>query len=635
MAKVGVYLPGSISTTDMQAAMHGYLHIEPQFIVQLHTQDIAQHALSAVSVGCDLFIARGLQAEIISRTVGESVPVLPLRLSAQEAGILIQRIKKEIVLDHPLHIRFIGYANMYPDMSHFSELFGADIQVILIRENDDLSEILTQARNEGVNAVVGGRHCCEAARKLSIPSYFAEGGNEILTQTLDLAEKMCELIDTSRQDSAENEAIIENNFNGILHIGSHGEVLKANRVMLSILQKDAGSVLTKPWNTVLPAFDESLVNDAIHEGRETFSFMYRFNRTVYAVNISPIKVGETIEGAYLTFQEGRVIRQLSSDIRHEMVKRGYVAFTRFEDFPHFTASASTSAIRMAGKAAGYSIPVLLLGAPGSNCTAMAEAIHNASMVAGNAFVNVSCRSYSTEQMDRLLFGDGREPAEMTLLEAAQEGTLYLQDVDALTIHSQSRLLSLLRDGSIHLSNGRTESADVRIIASSTRDLLALSTMGEFLPELYYALGVYSIHLEPLNRRREDILPIVDFYMAQWQKTYSRFTTLTMGARQALSEYDWPGNELQVSQVTQRITLLCDHHEASELFVRQQLEQSFAVDTHDDVHRIVTFQDRKAYEITQLLEKYQGSRERVARELGVSKTTLWRYMKKYGIGGSNS
>jgi len=154
--------------------------------------------------------------------------------------------------------------------------------------------------------------------------------------------------------------------------------------------------------------------------------------------------------------------------------------------------------------------------------------------------------------------------------------------------------------------------------------------GLFRSDLYYEMSTVKLDIEPLRSRREDISMYVHAFMNACQKEYDRYVHLTKGAEELLEGYDWPGKVQRVGRVCHKIVLLCQKRDADELFVRRQLDQSFPVLARNTEGEVITFREKKAVEITQLLQKHQGSREKVAQELGISKTTLWRYMKKYGI-----
>ena len=212
---------------------------------------------------------------------------------------------------------------------------------------------------------------------------------------------------------------------------------------------------------------------------------------------------------------------------------------------------------------------------------------------------------------------------------AQDGTLYLSHVEMLPLETQYKLLCLIRGRFLHNGPSRPVAANVRVIASSTVSLIARVEKGEFRSDLYYALSVLSLEMLPLRRHRGDILGWTAFYLDEWQEKYKRYVHLTQGAQRYLQEYEWPGNLDQLNSVCERLVLLTQKRNIDEVFLRQQLEQ-IAPRTLPGTEQIVLYKDQKAVEIAALLKKHHGNRQQVAAELGVSKTTLWRYLKKYGI-----
>ena len=191
------------------------------------------------------------------------------------------------------------------------------------------------------------------------------------------------------------------------------------------------------------------------------------------------------------------------------------------------------------------------------------------------------------------------------------------------------MLNLIRGRFLHNGSNRPTSTSVRVIASSDVNLISRVEKGEFRSDLYYALTVLSLELLPLRRRRADIMGWVNCKLQEWQERYKRYVHLTQGAQNFLQAYDWPGNLNQIDNVCERIVLLTEKRNIDEVFVRRQLEQ-VTPKLLPGSDRVVLYKDQKAVQIAELLRKYNGNRERVAAELGVSKTTLWRYIKKFGI-----
>ena len=122
---------------------------------------------------------------------------------------------------------------------------------------------------------------------------------------------------------------------------------------------------------------------------------------------------------------------------------------------------------------------------------------------------------------------------------------------------------------------------------------------------------------------------MEIYLAQWKERYDRIIHLTQGAKDFLINYSWPGNLNQINSVCERIVLLSERRNIDEGFIQRQINQ-LTPKVLPGTDQIVLFKDEKALEISELLKKYNGNRQKVADALGISKTTLWRHIKKYGI-----
>ncbi len=628
MAKVAVFLPGSISEETVRQQIQSYPNIEPVFIGQIPNASVQEYAERLVQQGCEIFVARGLQALILEKETQS--PVVPLRITAQELGMLIQTIRADYGRDD-IRIGLVGYSNMFCDVSHFRELFGVEIRKYIMQDWSTPELILEKTQQDGMEVIIGGRHICEAARKNGIPAYFASGGTEGLSETFGMAQQMCELADTKKQDLAEITAMVENNFNGILHISREHVILSANRVMLSILEADAQDIIGRRISDVVGVIREADLIETIDKGSEIYSRMILLNNVGYFVNIAPIEVDHHISGAILTFQEARRIHELDQEMRRDLLTRGYYASRTFDSF-HWKSKQMDEIVKKAKLVAPLQAPVLLTGERGLEKTVIAECIHNESLVRDNTFVEVECSAYKPDDLDERIFGRSGQSVHdgTSLIEIAQEGTLYLKNVECLSMESQYKLHALLAGKFIAGNASRYSTMETRVIASTEIDLLDRVEKGLFRSDLYFELSVVKLDLEPLYRRREDIPVYAHEFMTDMQKKYNRPVRLTRAAEKVLTEYEWPGNTQQLNNVCQRIVLLSPRRDADENFVTEQIALSYPLaSSRTEPVPDGEFADART-RINRLLEKHHGSREKVAKELGVSKTTLWRYMKKYGL-----
>ena len=550
MAKVAVLVPNQEMSTIAKSLTGEFPSISLMAIESIQTDQAVRRAGELEQQGCDLIVARGVQARAIKRSV--KLPLVEISVSQQELASVVLELKEELGLPCP-RIGLIGLSNMFSDTSQFDRLFGIDLDLYMVEQNDELAAAAVRAFSDGCNAVIGGDIVCENARREKLPYKFIPSGVESLRNALTVA------------------------------------------------------------------------------ARVAYAFVLDINHKAVVVNIAPILVDSQIEGAVLTFQEGQRLIEMDSEMRRELYQRGFVARYSFENM--ICESPETrSMLDLAKRISKFSAPVLLTGETGSGKNILAQCIHNESLVHNNAFVTIDCSAWLPETLDNMLFGNYTVRKDSTVdsyAEMAQDGTLYLSHVEMLPPETQYKLLCLIRGRFLHNGPSRPVAANVRVIASSAVNLISRVEKGEFRSDLYYALSVLSLEVLPLRRRRADILGWTELYLDDWQEKYKRYVHLTQGARNYLLDYEWPGNLDQLCSVCERLVLLTRKRNIDEVFLRQQLEQ-VTPRMLPGTEQIVLYKDQKAVEIAALLKKYHGNRQKVADELGVSKTTLWRYLKKFDI-----
>ena len=496
--------------------------------------------------------------------------------------------------------------------------------------SEGLTIAVQQAFQNGCLGVIGGDIVCQYARNLGLPFRFIPFGEESMTNALEIASRICYALDLENHNSAEMDTMLNYTFSGIMQVDSSGIIRRINRAGYDLLGHAPHDLLGSSVLHILPDLSEKILEDALQQGKETYAIVLDIASRAVIVNIAPIHVGDKIDGAILTFQEGARIIEMDSELRRELYQRGYIAQYTFDKMI-CKSKAMVSTIALAKRIAKYTAPILITGESGTGKDIMAQCIHNESIFRNNAFVPLDCSAWLPETLDNMLFGNytTKKDTAACLCELAQNGTLYLNHVEVLPFETQYKLLNLIRGKFMHNGSHRPIGTSVRVIAASSTNLRACVERGEFRSDLYYALSVLSLEMLPLRNRREDILSWVDFYLDKWLKQYKRYVHLTQGARQFMQNYDWPGNLNEINNVCERIVLLTEKRSVDEVFLRRQLEQVSPV-LLPGTDKIVLYKDKKAVEIAELLRKYNGSRGKVAEELGISKTTLWRYIKKYGI-----
>lgn len=564
MAKVAVLVPSQELCNLAQPLVGTFPSITLMTLEYIKTSQAESRARELERQGCDLIVARGVQARIIKQSV--KLPVVEISVTLQELASVMLELKSELALPCP-RIGLIGVANMFSDTSRFNELFGIELKLYMVRQNEELANAVSQAQADGCVGVIGGDIVCETARQKKLAYKYIPTGSESVHNALNFASRVGYAIDLEKHNSAEINALLNYTFNGIIQVDSSGVIRRVNRIGYSLLGQASSTLLGCSIYDALPNLNRTMLEDALLRGKEAYSFLLDINHKGVVVNIAPILVDSQIEGAVLTFQEGQRLIDMDSEMRRELYQRGFVARYNFDNI--ICDDPETQALfELAKRISKFSAPILLTGETGSGKNLLAQCIHNESLLRKNAFVTIDCSAWLPETLDNMLFGNytvRKDSSADSYAEMAQDGTLYLSHVEML----------------------------------------------------------------PLRRHRGDILGWTAFYLDEWQEKYKRYVHLTQGAQRYLQEYEWPGNLDQLNSVCERLVLLTQKRNIDEVFLRQQLEQ-IAPRTLPGTEQIVLYKDQKAVEIAALLKKHHGNRQQVAAELGVSKTTLWRYLKKYGI-----
>ena len=627
MAKVAVLVPNQELLSIAQPLI-GEFPSMSLIIEYSHTSQFVARAKELQRQGYDLLVARGVQATLAKRSV--QMPLVEIHVTQQEMATVVMELKQELHVDRP-KIALIGMANMFSDTSQFNDLFQVDLTLYMVEQNNELAGAVEQCIADGCGGVIGGDIVCEVAARENLPYKFIPSGQESLRNALEVASQMAYAIDLEKRNSAEINTLLNYTFSGIIQVDQEGIIRRVNRISYNLLERASTDLLGQEISTVLPNLNRSVLEDALRHGKESYAFLLDISHKAVVVNVAPILVEGKIEGAVLTFQEGQRLIEMDSEMRRELYQRGFVARYSFENL--ISEDPETrSMIELAKRISKFSAPVLLTGETGSGKNILASCIHNESLLRKNAFVTIDCSAWLPETLDNMLFGNYTLRKDSTVdsyAEMAQDGTLYLSHVEQLPLETQYKLLCLIRGRFLHNGPSRPAAANVRVIASSAVNLISRVEKGEFRSDLYYALSVLSLEILPLRRHRGDILGWTDLYLDEWQEKYKRYVHLTQGARRYLQDYEWPGNLDQLNSVCERLVLLTQKRNIDEVFLRQQLEQ-VAPRMLPGTEQIVLYKDQKAVEIAALLKKHHGNRQQVADELGVSKTTLWRYLKKYDI-----
>jgi DNA-binding NtrC family response regulator len=277
--------------------------------------------------------------------------------------------------------------------------------------------------------------------------------------------------------------------------------------------------------------------------------------------------------------------------------------------------------------------VLITGEHGTGKDLVARRIHSVSLRGSKAVVTVNVGGLSEGVFESELFGHVKgaftdaKSDRVGRFELADGGTLFLDEIANLSASQQSRLLRVLQTGEFErVGSSKTRRVDVRLISATNADLKAEVTAGRFREDLYFRLNTVEIKLPPLRDRRDDILPLAEYFLrrhaTRYRKSVSGFDTT--GA-QALLGYKWPGNVRELDHAVERAVLLS----AAGQVTSADIGLASPSTNGNDLERM-TLDAVEEHLIRRALERARGNVSEAAKELGVSRSALYRRLEKFGI-----
>jgi two-component system, NtrC family, response regulator HydG len=288
------------------------------------------------------------------------------------------------------------------------------------------------------------------------------------------------------------------------------------------------------------------------------------------------------------------------------------------------------------KASTSDATVLISGDSGTGKEVVARAIHYAGPRRSAPFVPVACGAIPEGLLESELFGHvkgaftGALQNRIGFFQAAENGTIFLDEISETTPATQTKLLRVLQDREIYMvGSSRPRRVDVRVIAASNKDLSELVQTGNFRGDLFYRINVIAIDLPPLRQRGNDILLLVDQFAEKLAREFGRpQLKFSDQAMKALLQYSWPGNVRELQNLVQRLVVMSDHH----LIDTPDLPPSMRFSTADPPAVSRSLADVEADHIRTVLAGVQGNRSQAARILGIDRKTLREKLKRHAISG---
>lgn len=629
MIKTVVFLPDE-RLLEAAQAMIRERKLTDVSVKAIRTMDAVNEARAAAERGAGLLAACGYQAKLIREYT--KLPLLEIRIHTQELGLLLKRARIMARKERP-HIGLAVPENLLCDLESMEELFDLRLSVVFLKQTDHVSRALRELARLKPDVIMGGEAVCAEARQMGFPSLSLDITERSVAAALLEAERITAaaqlqtLAAGAEGGAGDDLPDGDGAFGGNVRVSPNGTVLSISRRIEELIGRKNEEVVGLPLSGVFPELDAKAAARILRGEQKEYSACAELSGRSWLIRMTPVRYGAQITGASVDFKSVEAAFSPRDGLRSNKSRLiGYEAGTSFEDIATEDETMHR-ALALAKRYAGSDAPVLIYGEEGTEYQMTAEAIHNISLRRGGPFVRV----------DAKVLGGAGENGRAGLLEALKKaagGTLFIKDVDRLAPSLQSGLIRLLTaDGTARADAQPFCSPGVRVMASSGNCLQNLVRNGFFHEELFYLLHGLTLKIPPLRRRPADLALYFERYLQEWAARYHRELTPADGALKALSGLDFCGNHIQLKAFCGRLALTADAErvEAAQILeLYAELYPELPGPEREERERIVVYQPPEAAELNEVLEKYKGNRGLAAKELGISTTTLWRKMRKYGI-----
>ena len=522
-----------------------------------------------------------------------------------------------------------------PILPGLCELTHADISLYEVVDERSAYDAVDACQRDGVDAIVSGGTVSDICRERGIPCTYIDIRPATLERAMEEVLNAARTINTERTKTNIIRMILDSNDDAVLAVDEAGRILEANGrayqlYQLAFLQNWQGSPV-REVNPQLTFIGSREV--PCRDGEET---IINLGGQKYYVKYKLISGEASGIGTLITTSSASKILQEERQLRKSLVRKSSAVKYTFRDIIAVNAEMRKK-VDIAKKFSQAQSNVLITGETGTGKELFAHSIHSASGRMNQPFVAINCATLPETLLESELFGyepgsfsGASREGKVGLFELAHQGTIFLDEIGEIPVALQAKLLRVLQEKEIRRIGSTTViPVDVRVIAATNVNIQEQIAQGRFRSDLLYRLNALEIYIPPLRERPDDVIPLME---GQFRIIASamgkRVPQLSAEAQNILRRYAWPGNVRELRNICERLVVLNDAADvtAETLNELHVLFSDAVQPAAPAVSAAVTYQD------TPLVLPTVKKKKDLAKELGVSRTTLWRMTKRQEAAG---
>ena len=589
----------------------------------------------------DAFISAGANAGLLRRQVRAPVATIQLGgLDILQALITARRSSRRVGV--------VIYGHTLPDLEAVKDLLRIEIAQHSYQTPADARHSVESLRDAGFSVIVGSSIVVEMAEAAGLCGLLAYSHASI-RQGFEDAIELARVARMEAERHAQLGAVLHTLDDAVLAVDRTHHVIAANPPMQRLLGANSGSLVGRELSTLRP---ELSLRETLASGVSDGALVLHIGRRNWVARRAPVRVRGEVVGAALTLYDARAIHEADTRLRMQQRRQQAAARYSFDDLEG-ESPALLRAVASARRFARTDLTILIAGESGTGKELFAQAIHNESARAGKPFVAVNCAAFPESLLESELFGyeegaftGARRGGKRGLFEAAHTGTLFLDEIGDMPTSLQTRLLRVLQEREVlRVGSAVPVPVDVRIVAATHQPLAEMVAQRRFRQDLYFRINTLRLSLPPLRERTGDIARMAERRVQRCLARLGSDQSAEAALRQllpSLQAYEWPGNVRELENICERLAVFLLQFGPGETIDWSGLPldcpEVFAGTPGASAplppmapSMVRAGADMRPSLARQALQQHAGNRQAAARALGVSRSTLWRWLQQEEAG----
>lgn len=587
--------------------------------------------------GADVIISRGPTGVLLKK--GLSMPVILIQITNFD---IIQALNHAKQLGGKIaYFDYFKRREVY-DFESIAEILSLkDLQLFFYHNESELNEQINRAQAEGIEVIVASGICViRMAEELGMQGVMIFSSREAIAEAIKWAKDVVRIRQKDLEKAEFLKKIIDHTYNGVIAVDKENIVTHLNPAAEDVFKIPAKDVVGKKAKDIsIPLIKTFLQDPETIRGE-----VQKIGGKQVVFNHIPIHNSRELLGTVITLQSVNKIQNLEGTIRKKLYSEGsHLARYTFDDI--IGSSKEIEQVKnRARKFAGTDSTVLVSGESGTGKELLVHSIHSESLRREGPFVAINCANIPKELLENEMFGyeEGaftgeRKGGKAGLFELSHGGTIFLDEISALSLPLQSRLLRVLQEKVVRRIGGeRIIPINVRVIAASNRFLPDEIKRGNFREDLFFRLNVLNLQIPPLRNRKGDIPLLVEHFLCKYRGTDAVTDRFPDSVIRFLSEYDWPGNVRELGNFVEKYVILSEgtrdnfrlmEELVDELYRFREDSETMKPNRDDYIMvNISTLQEMEQQIIKKLYQRNDADKKDLANRLGISRTTLWKKLK---------